>query len=70
MMKKFIWTNIPVVLILGFILAILDYDNLNTWGYVLIVFSIISFILMIVNIITLYIYKGEEKCITLKQRKN
>lgn len=55
MMKKFIWTNIPVVLILGFILVIVDYDNLNTWGYVLIVFSIISFVLMIVNIITLYI---------------
>lgn len=60
MMKKFIWTNIPVVLILGFILAILDYDNLNTWGYVFIVFSIISFVLMVVNIIALYIKEKKD----------
>ncbi len=54
-MKKFIWTNLPVVIVLGFILSILDYDNLNNWGYICIVGTILAIILMVINMVILYI---------------
>lgn len=54
-MKKFIWTNLPVVIVLGFILSILDYDHLNTWGYICIVGTILAIILMVINMVILYI---------------
>ncbi|WP_256938128.1 hypothetical protein [Bacillus thuringiensis] len=54
-MKKFIWTNLPVVIVLVFIVPILDYNNLNTWGYICIVGTILAIILMIINMVILYI---------------
>ncbi len=54
-MKKFIWSNLPIVIVLGFILSILDYDNLNAWGYICIVGTILAIILMVINMIILYI---------------
>lgn len=54
-MKKVIFSNIPIVVILGYILYQIDYTDLQTLDYIYIVLCILSFAMMVFNLVTTYI---------------
>ncbi|PDY50488.1 hypothetical protein CON61_25540 [Bacillus toyonensis] len=60
-MKKFIFSNIPIVVILGYILYQIDYNNLQTLDYIFIVLCILAFVMMLFNLVTTYIKEKQEK---------
>lgn len=60
-MKKVIFSNIPIIVILGYILYQIDYNNLQTLDYIFIVLSILAFVMMVFNLVTTYIKEKQEK---------
>ncbi|EJQ39788.1 hypothetical protein IEC_01376 [Bacillus toyonensis] len=60
-MKKVIFSNIPIVVILGYILYQIDYNNLQTLDYIFIVMCILAFVMMVFNLVTTYIKEKQEK---------
>ncbi|MGS0418172.1 hypothetical protein ACU80K_26660 (plasmid) [Bacillus mycoides] len=54
-MKKVIFSNIPIVVILGYILYQIDYTDLQTLDYIYITLSILAFVMMVFNLVTTYI---------------
>ncbi len=60
-MKKVIFSNIPIIVILGYILYQIDYTNLQTLDYIYIVLSILAFVIMVFNLVTTYIKEKQEK---------
>ncbi|TKI43425.1 hypothetical protein FC700_12210 [Bacillus mycoides] len=54
-MKKVIFSNLPIVLILGYILYQIDYTDLQTLDYIFIVLCILALIMMVFNLVTTYI---------------
>ncbi|EJV86747.1 hypothetical protein [Bacillus cereus] len=60
-MKKVIFSNIPIVVILGYILYQIDYNNLQTLDYIFIVLCILAFVMMVFNLVTTYIKEKQEK---------
>ncbi|PEL74410.1 hypothetical protein CN603_15785 [Bacillus toyonensis] len=54
-MKKVIFSNIPILVILGYILYQIDYNDLQTLDYIYIVLCIIAFVMMVFNLVTTYI---------------
>ncbi|AYF84979.1 hypothetical protein D7J84_28955 (plasmid) [Bacillus thuringiensis] len=60
-MKKVIFSNIPILVILGYILYQIDYNNLQTLDYIFIVLCILAFVMMVFNLVTTYIKEKQEK---------
>ncbi|MEB9565482.1 hypothetical protein P4I85_34405 [Bacillus cereus] len=60
-MKKVIFSNLPVVVILGYILYQINYSDLQTLDYIFIVLCILAFVMMVFNLVTTYIKKKQEK---------
>lgn len=60
-MKKVIFSNIPIVVILGYILYQIDYNNLQTLDYIFIVLCILAFVMKVFNLVTTYIKEKQEK---------
>lgn len=54
-MKKVIFSNIPILVILGYILYQIDYTDLQTVDYIYIVLCILALIMMVFNLVTTYI---------------
>lgn len=54
-MKKVIFNNIPIIVILGYILYQIDYTDLQAIDYIYIVLCIIAFVMMVFNLVTTYI---------------
>ncbi|HEB2439786.1 hypothetical protein [Bacillus thuringiensis] len=60
-MKKVIFSNIPILVILGYILYQIDYNDLQTLDYIFIVLCILAFVMMVFNLVTTYIKEKQEK---------
>ncbi|MEC3007367.1 hypothetical protein [Bacillus thuringiensis] len=60
-MKKVIFSNIPILVILGYIWYQIDYNNLQTLDYIFIVLCILAFVMMVFNLVTTYIKEKQEK---------
>ncbi|MBJ7997684.1 cell division protein FtsW (lipid II flippase) [Bacillus sp. RC218] len=54
-MKKVIFSNLPILVILGYILYQIDYTDLQTLDYIFIVLCILAFVMMVFNLVTTYI---------------
>lgn len=54
-MKKVIFSNLPIVVILGYILYQIDYTDLQTLDYIYIVLCILALVMMAFNLVTTYI---------------
>lgn len=54
-MKKIIFSNLPILVILGYILYQIDYTDLQTLDYIYIVLCILALIMMVFNLVTTYI---------------
>jgi len=59
-MKKFILRDFPVVIVLGVILYLIDYNNLQTADYICIALSILAFATIIFNLVTTYIKEKKD----------
>ncbi|OTW47660.1 hypothetical protein BK703_30750 [Bacillus thuringiensis serovar silo] len=61
LMKKVIFSNIPILVILGYILYQINYNDLQTLDYIFIVLCILAFVMMLFNLVTTYIKEKQEK---------
>ncbi|MFA2694773.1 hypothetical protein [Bacillus mycoides] len=59
-MKKVIFSNLPIVLILGCILYQIDYTDLQTLDYIFIVLCILALASMVFNLVTTYIKEKKD----------
>ncbi|PFV09974.1 hypothetical protein COL10_16470 [Bacillus cereus] len=60
-MKKVIFSNVPILVILGYILYQINYSDLQTLDYIFIVLCILAFVMMLFNLVTTYIKEKQEK---------
>ncbi|MCI0767411.1 hypothetical protein [Bacillus sp. TL12] len=59
-MKKIIFSNLPIVVVLGFILYQIDYNSLRTLDYIYITLCTLAFAAMIFNLITTFIKEKKD----------
>ncbi|VXC69659.1 conserved hypothetical protein [Bacillus mycoides] len=60
-MKKVFFSNIATFFVLGFLLLLLDYNNLSTLESIFIATSITAFIAFLLNLASAYWLKKVEK---------
>ncbi|MED1014134.1 hypothetical protein [Bacillus mycoides] len=60
-MKKVFFSNIPTFFVLGFLLLLLDYNNLSTLESIFIATSITAFIAFLLNLASAYWLNKIEK---------
>ncbi|MFD6509221.1 hypothetical protein ACWFN4_27775 [Bacillus mycoides] len=60
-MKKVFFSNISTFFVLGFLLLLLDYNNLSTLESIFIATSITAFIAFLLNLASAYWLKKVEK---------
>ncbi|MDZ5610203.1 hypothetical protein U2I54_25025 [Bacillus pseudomycoides] len=63
-MKKVFSSNISTFVLIGFLLLLIDYNNLSTLEYIFIATSIMAFVAFLFNLATAYfLEKKEKECI-------